>query len=161
MSALRPRRRRQRRRRRLTHFPSLSLRCINSHHGKTHNGVGCFLFPPRLKRYGPQTIGEGSRSRTLSETQSSFSVLCQFCSLLMFSLISCGSSSGRSPAPPAVILSSRTRRVFLWGGAAALVADAPSMIKCGETETAMGRRKTPVLPPLWAGNLRYIIHKVV
>lgn len=62
--------------------------------------------------------------------------------------------------PTAVFLSSRTRRVFLWGGAA-LVADAPSMIKCGETETAMGGRKTPVLPPLWAGNLRYIIHKVV
>lgn len=58
MSALR------RRRRRLSHFPSLSLRCINSHHGKTHNGVGCFLFPPRLKRYGPQRFGEGSRSRT-------------------------------------------------------------------------------------------------
>lgn len=64
--------------------------------------------------------------------------------------------------PPAVFLSSRTRRVFLWGGGGgALVADAPSMIKCGETETEMGRGKTPELPPLWAGNLRYIIHKVV
>lgn len=71
-----------------------------------------------------------------------------------------GVSLTHSRLTPAVSLSSRTRRVFLWGGAA-LVADAPSMIKCGKTETAMGRRKTPVLPPLWAGNLRYIIHKVV
>lgn len=63
-----------------------------------------------------------------------------------FSLLSCGSSSGRSP--PAVFLSSWTRWVFLWGGGGALVADAPSMIKCGETETEMGRRKTPGLPLL-------------
>lgn len=65
----------------------------------------------------------------------------------VFSLLSCGSSSGRSP-PSRVPLKPDAMGIFM-GRGGALVADAPSMIKCGETETEMGRRKTPVLPLLW------------